>query len=196
MDVIFPREIVLRALERFQPESRGARIELYTEALSGTHELISNGSVDLGLCGITPTGFLGRHLLEINMVAVAHRDHPLLTTTEGITEDMLSRHLQIVVRDSGSYRRLSSGWLGAEQRWTVADFRDSIACISAGLGFGFIPRHMIRSELDAGTLATLPLAQGSERSVSANLVLADRTNAGPGTLRLADLIMEESGRAI
>ena len=194
VDVIFPMEIVLRALERFLPESRGARIELYTEALSGTHELIISGKVDIGLCGIMPTGFLGTPLLEMGMVAVAHPDHPLLAAGGEISEQELSRHLQVVVRDSGSYRRLSSGWLGSEHRWTVADFRDSIACTRRGLGFSFIPSHMIRRELEAGELAQIPLAQGGQRTTNTNLVFADKANAGPGTLMLAGLITEESRR--
>ena len=181
VDVIFPMEIVLKALKRFLPESRGARIELYTEALSGTHELLINGEVDIGLCGVMPTGFLGTPLSEIGMVAVAHPDHPLFAIGGEISEEELSRHLQVVVRDSGSYRRLSSGWLGAEQRWTVADFSDSIACTRSGLGFSFIPSHMIRRELDTGELAKIPLEQGGQRTTNTNLVFAEIATSKSGS---------------
>jgi DNA-binding transcriptional LysR family regulator len=194
VDVIFPQAVVLRALEKFLPDSHGARIELYTEALSGTHELIMSGGADLALCGIPPTGYLGQTVLEISMVAVAHPDHPLFESNGGIEEVHLSEHRQIVVRDSGTYRRLSSGWLGAEQRWTVADFRDSIACVKRGLGFSFIPQHMITDELACGELHILPLVQGSERRINTNLVYADRENAGPGTRALAELIAKECAR--
>ena len=191
VDVIFPQEIVLRALEHFVPESRGARIELYSEALSGTHDKIISGEADIALCGITPTGYLGQPILDMRMLAVAAPSHPLFAVGGPIEEVALTEHRQVVVRDSGSYRRLSSGWLGAEQRWTVSDFRDSIACLKMGLGFSFIPEHMILGELERGELKVLPLAQGSERRITCNLVFGDRENLGPGTRRLAELITSE-----
>jgi DNA-binding transcriptional LysR family regulator len=194
VDVIFPQEIVLRALERFVPESRGSRIELYTEALSGTHDKIISAEADIALCGIPPTGYLGKPVKDIRMLAVAHPSHPLFSQSSDIEEVALSEHRQIVVRDSGSYRRLSSGWLGAEQRWTVADFRDSIAFLKMGLGFSFIPEHMILDELDRGELVALPLVLGSERKITTSLVFSDRENMGPGAKRLAELIVEECGR--
>jgi len=194
VDVIFPMDRVLRALERFAPQSHGARIELYSEALSGTQELISAGKVDLGLCGVAPTGYLGEPVLEVSLVPVAHPEHPLFAQQCAIEERQLSQHRQIVVRDSGSYRRLSTGWLGAEQRWTVAGFRDAIDCVLQGLGFCFVPRHMIESELVEKTLRILPLAQGGERSVRTTMVYSDRENAGLGTRALAGLIARECGR--
>lgn len=193
-DVIFPQEIVLRALERFVPESRGARIELYTAALSGTHDKIISAEVDIALCGTPPTGYLGKPVLDVRMLAAAQPSHPLFAKSGEIDEVELSEHRQIVVRDSGTHRRLSSGWLGAEQRWTVADFRDSIACLKMGLGFSFIPEHMILEELDRGELAVLPLVQGNERKITTNLVFADRENMGPGANLLAELIVEECRR--
>ena len=128
------------------------------------------------------------------MLAVAAPPHPLFASGGPIEEVELSQHRQIVVRDSGSYRRLSSGWLGAEQRWTVSDFRDSIACLKMGLGFSFIPEHMIVDELDREQLAVLPLMRGSERKVAANLVFAGR-DTGPGAKALAQMIIEECGKA-
>ena len=92
-------------------------------------------------------------------------------------------------------RNISSGWLGAEQRWTVAGFHDAIACARQGLGFAFIPRHLLGPFFADGSLAPLPLEQGRERSVDARLVFADRENAGPGTLALAQLIIEECAAA-
>jgi DNA-binding transcriptional LysR family regulator len=190
VDVIFPQEVVLEVLEAFLPQSHGARIELYTEALSGTHELLMSRQVDLALCGTTPTGYLAQPLLEVNMVAVAHPGHELFARDNAIEELELARYRQIVVRDSGSYRRLSSGWLGSEERWTVSDFRDSLASLRRGLGFSFVPKHLIGAELASGELRVLPLVQGSERRVITSLVFADRENAGPGTRALAELLVQ------
>lgn len=192
VDGIFPREIVLRALERFAPLSDGARVELFTETLSGTQELLINREVSLGVCGLLPTGFLGEALLEIRMLPVAHPEHALFAHDTAIDEATLASHRQLVVRDSGSYRRISTGWLSAEQRWTVANFFESKDMVMRGLGFAFLPTHHIERELASGALKVLPLLHGAQRSVMSSLVYADRENAGPGTQALAALIEEES----
>ena len=54
---------------------------------------------------------------------------------------------------------------------------------------------MIETDLAEGRLRALPLAHGRERIINANLVLADRENAGPGTRRLVELISEECAHA-
>lgn len=46
----------------------------------------------------------------------------------------------------------------------------------------------MRGELERGALKPLPLREGAEKSGTLYLVFADREAAGPGTLRLADLI--------
>jgi DNA-binding transcriptional LysR family regulator len=48
----------------------------------------------------------------------------------------------------------------------------------------------VRSELERGVLKPLPLREGGERWGNLYLVFADRDYAGPGALRLAQIIRE------
>lgn len=185
VDVIFPESVLLEALAAFAPDSRGTRIDIFSHALSGSQDMIVQGQVELGIVGIVPTGFMGERLLEIEFIAVAHRSHPLHALATSISEDTLRQYRQIVVRDSGVFRRTSTGWLGAEQRWTVNDFKDTVSYLLQGLGFAFIPRHFIEGELASGELRQLPLQQDSNRIVHAYLVYPDKASAGPGTRALA-----------
>jgi len=59
-----------------------------------------------------------------------------------------------------------------------------------GFGYGWYPEERIRGELQQGVLKALPLREGAERVGQFYLVFADRENAGPGTLRLAEIIHE------
>ena len=45
-------------------------------------------------------------------------------------------------------------------------------------------------ELAAGTLKPLPMREGGVRFAQLYLVYADRENAGPGTVRLAEILVE------
>ncbi|HYH41571.1 MAG TPA: hypothetical protein VD867_06285, partial [Burkholderiales bacterium] len=53
----------------------------------------------------------------------------------------------------------------------------------------------IRDELANGTLKPLPLREGRERHAELYLVFANRDAAGPGVLRLAEIIHETTGQA-
>jgi DNA-binding transcriptional LysR family regulator len=62
-----------------------------------------------------------------------------------------------------------------------------------GLGFAWFPEDTVRAELERGVLKPLPLREGGERWGDLYLVFADRDYAGPGALRLAQIIREHVG---
>ena len=62
-----------------------------------------------------------------------------------------------------------------------------------GLGFAWFPEDTVRVELGRGVLKALPLREGGERSGDLYLVFADRDYAGPGALRLAQIIRQHVG---
>src|SRR5690606_41118712 len=108
--------------------------------------------------------------LDVEFVAVAHPDHPLHALQRVLTREDLTRHMQIVVRDSGTLRPRDEGWLGAPERWTVTSMATSLAMLEAGLGYAWLPRHMLQRQLQAGSLWPLPLEQGQTRRVSLYLI--------------------------
>jgi DNA-binding transcriptional LysR family regulator len=104
-----------------------------------------------------------------------------------LTLQDLRKYRHLVIRDSGSQRR-GGTWLGAEQVWTVSQKATSIHAATLGLGFAWFPEDTVRNELAAGSLKALPLREGGDRRASLYLVFADRDYAGPGALKLAEII--------
>jgi DNA-binding transcriptional LysR family regulator len=188
VDLIFPAELLYAVLSAFGPVCRATRVEVLESVLSGTTEALLRREVDLAIVGALPPGFLGARLMSVEFVPVAHRDHPLHALGRALTLADLKRERQIVVRDSGTKRRLDAGWLGADQRWTVSHVKTSIEILKHGLGFAWIPREHIRGELAAGLLVPLPLADGGSRVADLHLVYADRDGAGPATREFARLV--------
>ncbi len=97
-----------------------------------------------------------------------------------------------MVRDSALGDKADSGWLGAEQRWTVSHLGTSCELIGMGLGFAWLPVTRIAAELRGGTLEELPLISGGRRSSHLYLTYADRDGSGPATCLLADRIRAHS----
>jgi DNA-binding transcriptional LysR family regulator len=188
VEVIFPTWVLLRALDRFGAESPSTRIELFESVIGGTSEALLEGRADLAILPLVPAGFVGEALMRLRFVPVAHPAHALHRLGRPLTLRDLRAHRHLVVRDTGSKRDTRSLWLEAKQRWTVSHMATSIEAVRSGYGFAWFAEERIRAELAAGTLKVLALAEGRERFVELYLVFADRDAAGPGTLRLAELI--------
>jgi DNA-binding transcriptional LysR family regulator len=187
VEIIFPTWLLLDCLGRFAKERPETRIELYETVLSGTEESLLERRVDFAIGSTVPAGFAGDRLMPLRFIAAAHPDHPLHRLGRELTLQDLRKYRHLVIRDSGSQRR-GGTWLGAEQVWTVSQKATSIHAATLGLGFAWFPEDTIRSELANGSLARLPLREGGERSADLYLVFADRDYAGPGALRLAEII--------
>jgi DNA-binding transcriptional LysR family regulator len=188
VEVVFPNERLLAALEHFSGLTGTTRVELIESVLSGTTEQLFNGLADLVVAAGVPPGFLGEALTSVEFVAVAHPDHPLHRLGRELGERDLRQHRQLVVRDSGASQRLDAGWLGAEQRWTVSHLATSVEAVRRGVGFAWLPRHRIAGDLATGQLKPLGLAVGAIRRHELYLVFADRDGAGPAVRALADCL--------
>jgi DNA-binding transcriptional LysR family regulator len=188
VDETFPNDWLAGALHAFSQHYPNTRVELMETVLSGGPEMLLEGAADLLIAASTPQGFLGEPLLRVEFVAVAHPDHPLHHLGRPLNVQDLTGQRQIVLRDSARGRRMDSGWLGAEQRWTVSHIATSIDMISRGMGFAWLPATRIRDQLAGGTLVELPLAEGARRHTNLYLTYASRDRAGPATRMLAQLL--------
>jgi DNA-binding transcriptional LysR family regulator len=191
IDEVYPRDCLAGILERLSTEYPYTRVELLETVLSGGPERLIRGDVDLLVAGEVPAGFLGESLLEVEFLAVAHPEHALFGLGRRLNLQDLAAERQIVVRDSASGQRSDSGWLGAEQRWTVSHLATSISMISRGMGFAWLPLTRIDEALRAGHLRELPLERGSRRRVTLFLTYADPDQAGPATCRLGELLQAQ-----
>jgi len=188
-EIVFPRWLLFRSFERFALESAHTRIELFETVLGGTQEALARRQVDLAVAGTVPPGFVGDPLLRLRFLLVARADHPLHRLGREPTLQDLRAQRQLVVRESGALRA-TRPWVEAAQRWTVSHMATSLDAVRAGYGYAWFPEEMIRAELSAGSLKALPLREGGERYGELYLVYADRDGAGPGVLRLAEILRE------
>lgn len=190
VEILFPSWLLFKCLDRFGTESPHTRIELFETVLSGTAEALEQKQVDLAIAPRIPTGFNGEPLMRLRFIPVAHPDHVLHKLNRELTLQDLHAHRHLVVRDSSTRRNKNVYTVDVEQRWTVSNMSTSILAARAGYGFAWYPEEKIREELTAGTLKPLPLRDGAERWVEIYLIFADRDSAGPGIVRLAEIIRE------
>ena len=151
--------------------------------------------MQLAIAPRVPQGWLGDHLVRLEMCCVAHPEHPLHRLGRPLNENDLRQHRQLVVRESGEQRTFNTGWLGSEQRLTVSTMGTRIQALCEGLGFAWSPLLKITRELEAGLLKPLPMKLGTNRFADLYLVLTDRDGAGPATRAMANQIKDHVTRA-
>lgn len=194
VEMLFPVRLVLDSLQQFGAESPNTRVELYESVMGGTTEALVNRQVDLAITGHVPPGFLGAQLLRQRALAVAHPAHPLQHMGRRLTLRDLREYRHLLIRETGSRRDMRPG-MESRQRWIVSQSATMIRAVSAGYGFAWLAEELIRDELAAGLLKPLPLQEGGDRFVQLYLVLADRDNAGPGVLRMAQILRDVVSQA-
>ena len=190
-DLIIPPVKILQCLSIFSRTYPQTRVEIYESVLSGTEDALLQRQVDLAIGGRVPIGFMGEKLMTVTMRGVSSPDHPLQHLGRNIDHHDLKQHRQIIVRDSGQYRRHSEGWQEAEQRWTVSHIKTSLDAIRLGLGYAWLPDAYTQEDIAAGKLKYLPVNTGSMREVPTYLTFADKELAGPATRYLAEIFLRE-----
>jgi len=179
VDAAFPRELLLKIVAELRQLCPNTEINLSDAVLSGAEEVISEGSADVVVTSRVPPLYLGEFLMDVRFIGVARPDHALFQLERSLTVDDLARHVQIVVRDSGTRAPRDEGWLGAERRCTVSSLEASLAMIEAGLGYGWIPEHLIAEPRRLGKVRALPLGAGGTRKLSLHLVVVRPEPIGP-----------------
>ncbi len=193
-EILFPSWLMFECLAKFAEESPNTRIEIIESVISGTSEALLQHRADIAVSPILPPGFFGHLLMSMPIFPVAHPDHPLHQLNRPLTARDFRRHRQLVVRDSGSARTTKVMTVEVDQRWTVSNMTSSIEAAALGHGFAWLPAYHIRDQLAAGTLKRLPMRAGEERTVPLYLIIADPDFAGPGTHRLAEILLSSVHR--
>jgi DNA-binding transcriptional LysR family regulator len=193
VDILFPTWLLLQCFGEFCAEHPETHLELYETVLGGTEEALAARRVEFAIGTSVPQGFAGDILMPVRTVCMAAPSHPLHQLGRELTVEDLRRHRHIVIRDSGEQRVRSAGWLN-ELRLTVSNKATSIHAVATGMGYAWYPEDSVRADLERGALKPLPLREGAEKAGTIYLVFADREAAGPGTLRLAEIIRQGVAR--
>ncbi len=187
VNVAFPRQRLLSIVAELQQLCPNTEIQVSDAVLSGAEEAITDNHADVVVSTRLPADHFGELLLTVTFVAVANPRHPLFELDRPLTSNDLSKHIQVVVRDSGLKHPRDEGWLGAERRCTVSSMEASLSMVKAGLGYAWLPEHLLSEAIQRGELRALPLEMGGSRPASLYLVLVRPETAGPAAQAAVEL---------
>lgn len=182
INAICPFEKVIDTLNRFSREEPSVKMVLTIENLGGALEQLLDGNVDLALAEAVEWD----HSIEasrwdtIPFLPVASPSFQPSRLQKPLVKSDLIRYPQIIVADSSRHsERRTVGVLKDGLHWTVNDFSVKRQLLLAGSGWGLMPEHFIREDLDSGHLVRLDYRPFS--AMAANFYLFRRNDipAGP-----------------
>lgn len=188
VDATFPNDLLMNALAQFSKQSQGTRVQLQEVILSGATDALINEKADIVIGVEPPAHLLADPLIEIELIAVARPDHPLLQLDREITSSDLAQHTHVVIKDSGQREKMDVGWLSSQDQWTVSSIDSALTAIEHGLGYGWIPGNRLVEAFGNGSLKAMPLEQGTMYKAFLFMSFSQPQNIGAATRELADII--------
>lgn len=194
VDGALPMPPLLRALRRFTQRDLPTHVRLDVEYQAGVPEVFDRNEADLMLVlEFDATGLLeAEPLPPFEMVLLARPDHRLLGLPRPRREDLLGE-VEIVVKDSSSRfaEEPRESWFGSAHVLYLSDFHAKRLALLEGLGFGWMPEHLIREELDAGQLVPIEVVEGHRWTYHPKLARRADRPLGPAGRLLRDLLVAE-----
>ncbi len=154
---LIPLSRLFPLVREFNAVDCGTRLRLLTEVYGGCWDALAAERADLviGAPGDGPAGggYATRALDSVQWVFAVRPDHPLASEPEPIRSSQLLDYRAVSAADSSrSLPPRTSGLLSGQDVFTVPDMCTKREAQVAGLGVGFLPRHLIGPDVEAGRL--------------------------------------------
>jgi DNA-binding transcriptional LysR family regulator len=187
VDSIFPKQRLFAALATFETSYPHVRIDL-RELVRQTALDVASEQFDLAISAWSPQMPGGQRLADIELLAVAHRDHPLLQR-RAPTRATLSRFRRVLIQRENAADEAALLPQQEGPFWRVNTVETAIEAVTSGLCYGWLPRHLIADALEAGILVALPLAAHASRFLPLMLSHGEPDRVGPAARALAELLL-------
>jgi DNA-binding transcriptional LysR family regulator len=183
MDVMYPMQDLTKAASHSRKTFPHTALRIYVEVLGGVIKLVLDRTCNIGVIGslpIVPEEMQAEPLGDIPFVTVVGSPHPMAGIRGVASKSAIGKHVQLVLTDRTTLSEGRSYSVLSPLTWRLADLGAKLAFLRAGLGWGHMPLHMVKADLDAGTLVKIRVAD-TPRSMlmSMNVVFRKDTPPGP-----------------
>lgn len=154
-DGLLPVSPILEAVRAVTAASPETRVAVYSEFLGDveTRAQQSKASIVIAVVPLeTPMGEV-HPLPSLTSILVVAKDHPL--AAQRPDPRRLALHPFLTVRASDQRLQMSTSALEKPQEFRLSDFHAKKVALLAGMGWGWMPEHLITDELARGDLVAL-----------------------------------------
>jgi DNA-binding transcriptional LysR family regulator len=182
MDVMYPMEALTRAAVHNRTTYPYTPLRLYVEALGGVIKPVLDRNCSIGVIGSLPLvqdELQSEPLLSIPFVTVVSPTHPLARSRGAASASAIAEHVQLVLADRTVLSEGRDFGVLSPLTWRLADLGAKHAFLKAALGWGHMPLHMVKADLDSGALVKIRI-EGTPRAWAMPMSVVFRKDAPPG----------------
>lgn len=194
-DGIVQADPVLRVVGELARERVPTRLTVTAEFLGGVEEAFVRAGADVMVSVLPPktVSLRSRAMAPLRALLVAHKGHPLVLKGAAVGDDDLRGQVLLVVRGSDPRLRLSTDALDVPTVVSLNDFHAKKTSLLEGLGYGWMPEHLIEKELRRGTLERVRWKAGSTHTYQPHVYTRAGHAPGRAAQRVIDALVAPKG---
>ncbi len=159
VNAICPLQDVLQTLKKIESRYSATRIKLLTEQMGGAMERLFESSADMIIStqtDIDTSVMQATPYRIVEIIPVAHKNYSPAKNNQLKSAHEMKPFVQVIVSDSSQLRdKQTLDVLSDNRRWYVSDFAAKKEIIMNGMGWGGLPKHLVKQELETGELIRL-----------------------------------------
>ncbi len=168
LDNVVKADRITALVRDFYAAFDDAELILSIEVFNGVWDALAEGRADIAIGATTavPVGgdFGYRDMGILDWALVMTPSHPA-TAIPTLTPDNIRQFPLICLEDTSRTLPKRTTWLQDNQRRImVPDWPNAVACVQAGLGLNYMPRHLARPLLAGGALVERTMSAGQRPS--------------------------------
>jgi DNA-binding transcriptional LysR family regulator len=183
IDVFYPIDAITRVAKEFRQKYPAVALRIYVEALGGAIKPVLDGRCSIGVIGslpVIPDTMTNERLPGIAFLMVAAREHPLASYKGKIPKQVLGKHTQIILTDRSELSAGREFGVMSPTTWRLADLFAKHHFLLNGLGWGGMPLHVVRKDLEDGRLSVLAIEDVPPDGLTVPMSAVWQTKSPPG----------------
>ena len=189
-----PVSPILNTIRQCKAEYPRTRLEIYSKNGMGPLDLLEDGQASLLIIPWIKNveKLESMHFMNLSFVSVISAQSPLLKEYDVVPKAIIRKHPQVIISGRKS-SNTTYGVLEGGDQWKVNDFQTKKELIVQGMGWGSLPEHLIKEELEQGVLAPLKVEGDIEMpNIEFRIARLDSEPVGPVAQRLWQLFQERA----
>ncbi|MQQ99224.1 LysR family transcriptional regulator [Glaciimonas soli] len=183
VDVMYPIAAVTQVAKEFRLQYPGVALRVYVEALGGAVQPVLDERCSVGIVGSLPhipPKIAYERLTGVTFLMLCASDHPLASYSGKIPKDVLAMHTQIVLTDRSDLSKGREFGVMSPLTWRLGDLFAKHHFLLNGLGWGGMPLHIVRDDIENGRLSVLQIEDVPPEGTILPMSAIWQTSSPPG----------------
>jgi len=186
VDEIFPKEILMQALDEFSTLTEETTVIVLQGLLSGPSDRLEKNEADIVITYKHPKDIICEEFYVTNSALFASPTHRLNLLNRTLNQSDLHRERQIIVMDENQKNSLDIGWLNPTNAWYVNSLELKFQMLMHGLGYAWLNEEYVANR--QSNLVKLKLDIDSIRHHKLYLACRSHDNIGENSQLLIKLL--------